>query len=270
MLQFYKRKPYAHHVFSAPLINHWNINKARNKEPKQQPPLPQKAPAPSIINDEDNIYQRSGKRDVISSRLIAATLRMDHYHLAKAIKRNAGVLKELGPLPYVKYVTPFVNEELTVILTEKSDKRGAPAKHYLLNYDQVMLLLSVIDGTDRALVMALRIKVINGAKEIHRRDAVRSIQLEAQNEIRELICNAPDFQKEQLFKIAAMENKHARIARGTDRSLLSREQMRSLIAAQQIIVMQIGNAIAAGAGVDAGIHAARLILDQLRALPSLG
>lgn len=270
MLQFYKRKPYAHHVFSAPLINHWNINKARNKEPKQQPPLPQKAPAPSIINDEDNIYQRSGKRDVISSRLIAATLKMEHENLVRTIKRNTEVFKEPGPLPYVKYVTSIVNDRFPDSISRKSNKGGAPAKHYLLNYDQVMLLLSIIDGTDRALVMSLRIRVINGAKEIHRRDAVRSIQLEAQNEIRELICNAPDFQKEQLFKIAAMENKHARIARGTDRSLLSREQMRSLIAAQQIIVMQIGNAIAAGAGVDAGIHSARLILDQLRALPSLG
>ncbi|MEZ48376.1 hypothetical protein ED174_13875 [Escherichia coli] len=265
MMQFYKRKPFARHIFSTPFVHRWNINKARNKG--INPPAP-KLPTPSIINDDDNIYQRSGKRDVISSRLIASSLGMEHTHLARTIKNNADAMKELGPLLHVKFVAPVVNEKL--MESDSINPGGAPMKHFLLNYDQVMLLLSIVEGVDRAATMALRIRVIRGAKEIYRRDAVRSIQLEAQNEIRELICNAPDFQKEQLFKIAAMENKHARIARGTDRSLLSREQMRSLIAAQQIIVMQIGNAIAAGAGVDAGIHAARLILDQLRALPSLG
>lgn len=39
-----------------------------------------------------------------------------------------------------------VFEELMDTESENSNKRGAPAKHYLLNYDQVMLLLSIVDG----------------------------------------------------------------------------------------------------------------------------
>ncbi|EOW4242946.1 Rha family transcriptional regulator [Escherichia coli] len=265
MLQFYKRKPYARHIFSTPFVNRWNINKARNKG--INPPAP-KLPTPSIINDDENIYQRSGKRDVISSRLIASSLGMEHTHLARTIKNNADAMKELGPLLHVKFVAPVVNEKL--MESDSINPGGAPLKHFLLNYDQVMLLLSIVEGVDRAKTMALRIRVIRGAKEIYRRDAVRSMQLATHDKIRELICDAPDFQKEHLFMIAAMENKHAGIARGTDRGLLSNDQITALIAVQQIIFMQIRNALASGAGVSDGIHAARLILDQLRALPSLG
>lgn len=68
-----------------------------------------------------------------SSRDIARQLNIEHYHLAKTIKRNMEIFKAIGPLPYI---------------SENKEGRGAPVKHYLLNYHQYLLLLALMDGHD--------------------------------------------------------------------------------------------------------------------------